>query len=220
MPVGSSDSTPRPPVSSWVVVLALVGALAAAVLLAGPLTVAIDAVFHRNANFAKVFRYLALGLMAVAIAVTLRPWRDLPGDWWGLRPRRGRPHGSPLRPVASPDAPGVRRNLALVAAGFGVIVALIAAVAAIHFAVGQVEWDRTDDALPKFLRRLWKFLLPAIPFALLEETFFRGWLLDRCRTHLRSAFAATAIASVVFGFVHAFHKIYAPNVEPGPAGAL
>src|SRR5262245_54562490 len=101
MPVGSPDSTPRPPVSSWVVVLALAGALAAAVLLAGPLTNAIDAVFHDEAEFAKVFRYLVLGLMVVAIAVTLRPWRDVPADWWGLRPateaRRGAPPGRPLQ---------------------------------------------------------------------------------------------------------------------------
>src|SRR5262245_16597367 len=241
MPVGSPDSTPPKRSGPWLVALAIVGALAAAVLLAGPLTNAIERAFHSEANFAKVFRYLALGLMVAAIAVTLRPWRDVPPDWWGLFPRGGRPHGmagglrpqagdeaaswraaertAPLRPVASPDAPGARRNLALIAAGFALIVALIVAVGAIHFAAGQAEWDRSPHAMQKFSRRLWKFLLLAIPFAILEEAFFRGWLLDRCRARVRSTLVAAVIASVVFGFLHAFHKIYAPEVAVGAGAA-
>src|SRR5262245_17934064 len=222
MPVASPDSASTHRARPWAFALALVGALVAAVLLAGPLTVAIDAVFHDEAEFAKVFRYLALGLMTVAIAVTLRPWKDVPPDLWGLLPRRGRPHGSPLRATETSHTASVRRNLLLVLVGFAMLVALLAAVASVHFAAGAVQWDRSPEAWGKFTKRLVKYLVPALAFALVEEAFFRGWLVDRfaAATRARSALVAGALASVVFGFVHAFHAQYAPVVSPGPAGAL
>jgi membrane protease YdiL (CAAX protease family) len=220
MPVGPSHSIPAQPARPWVVLVAIVGALAAAVLLAGPLHAAIKHSFGSEPEFAKVFRYLALGLIVVAIAATTRPWRDVPADVWGLAPRRGRPQGSPLRASASANGGGTTRNLRLIVAGFGLIVVLLAAVAAVHFLTGAAEWDRSPDATRKFVQRLPKYLLPAIPFALVEELFFRGWLLDRFQARVRSVLVAAALASIVFGFVHAFHAQYAPSVVPRPAGAL
>jgi membrane protease YdiL (CAAX protease family) len=192
---------PRRRREGLVLALAIVGAIGASVLFAGPLTNAIASVFDSKPEFAKVFRYLALGLLVVAAALVLRPWRDVPRDVWGLRS----------------DPPG--RTARLIGAGFLVAALALAVIAAIHFAEGAATWDRSPDASGKFWYRLRKYLLPALPFALVEEAFFRGWLVDRLGRRV-SALAAAGVASLIFGFLHAFRAQYAPIVEPGPAGAL
>src|SRR5687767_268163 len=80
-------TTSRGPVA---LLLAVALAVAAAVLLATPLHHAIARLAGSDPEFPKVFRYLLIVLLLVALAWALRPWRDLPRDAWGLASRPGR----------------------------------------------------------------------------------------------------------------------------------
>lgn len=195
----SPPAPPARPVSPGVFAAAVLGAVAAAVLLAGPVHALLSRVADRP-DFAKVFRYLALACVVAAAAALLRPWRDVPRDVWGLR-----------------GPPG--RTARLVLLGIATMAALLAALAALHFAAERLEWDRWDG-VEKARRRAWKFGLAALPFTLLEETFFRGWLADRCARRFRPL-AAAVVGALVFAALHAARKSAAPqDVVPGPAGAL
>lgn len=193
------DVPPAPAPRPLALVGALVGALAVAVLASGPLHHAIAA-FGGDPEFPKVFRYLALALLVGVLFATLRPWRDVPRDVWGLR-----------GPVA--------RTLRLLLAGAVAVAVLLTLVACVHALAGAVAWDDAPWAWRKFLRRLPKYLLPAVPFALLEESFFRGWLPDRLRRR-HGPRAAVVVAAAVFALLHAFRRSDAPDVAPGAAGAL
>lgn len=197
-----SAPPPRPArgaVPPAVCVAAVLGAVALGVVLAGPLHALLARVADRP-DFAKVYRYLTLGLVVVTFALLLRPWRDVPRDLWGLR-----------------GPPG--RNAGLVASGVVTMAVLLAALAALHFALDLVRWDPWDG-VAKAEKRAWKFGLAALPFALVEETFFRGWLADRCARRFRP-FAAAAVGAFVFAALHAARKSAAPDdVVPGAAGAL
>lgn len=188
-------AAPRP----LAVVAGLLAALAAAVLLSGPLHRAI-ASFGGDPEFPKVFRYLALGLLVAVLAAAFRPWRDVPRDVFGLRGPAG-------------------RTARLLLLGVATVAVLLTLVAGVHALAGAVEWDRSPWAWRKFVRRLPKYLLPAIPFALLEEAFFRGWLPDRFRRRLGPR-SAVVLAAGVFALLHAFRRSDAPEVAPGAAGAL
>jgi membrane protease YdiL (CAAX protease family) len=186
-------------VSPVAIASAVVLAVALGVVLAGPLHALLARFVHRP-DFAKVYRYLTLALVVVGLGALLRPWRDVPDDLWGLR-----------------GPPG--RTLRLVGAGVGTMAVLLAALAALHFAVGLIQWDRWDG-VAKAEKRAWKFGLAALPFALVEEAFFRGWLADRCARRFRP-FAAAAVAAFVFAALHAARKSAAPDdVVAGVAGAL
>jgi len=190
---------PARPVSPGLLVAAALGALAAAVLLAGPLHALLERVVE-GPDFAKVFRYLALGLVVAAMFLLVRPWRDVPRDVWGLRGPAGRTAG-------------------LVGLGAATMAALLVALAALHFAAAEIQWDRWDG-VEKARHRAWKFGLAALPFALLEETFFRGWLADRCARRFRP-FRAALVGALVFAALHAARTSAAPDVvAAGPAGAL
>ena len=82
----------RGPVSPAVFVAAVLGAVALGVVLAGPLHALLARFVHRP-DFAKVYRYLTLGLLVATLVVLLRPWRDVPRDVWGLRGPPGRTVG-------------------------------------------------------------------------------------------------------------------------------
>lgn len=193
------DPRAQPSVPPLRPVVALLLAVAAAVLLAGPLHGALRAAGARP-DFPKVFRYLALGLCAAALVATLRPWRDVPPDRWGLR------------------APWAR-TARLVLLGLGTVAVLLALLSLVHFAAGQVTWDRWDGAA-KARHRALKFGLAALPFACLEEVVFRGWVSDRCARRWRPLPAAL-VSAVVFAALHAARKSAAPSdPTPDAAGAL
>lgn len=198
-PVTPPPAPPRATASPAVVGAAVLAAVALGVVLAGPLHALLGRVVERP-DFAKVYRYLTLGLVVAALALLLRPWRDVPRDLWGLR-----------------GPPG--RTLGLVGAGAVTMAVLLAALAALHFALDLVRWDPWDG-VAKAEKRAWKFGLAALPFACLEETFFRGWLADRLARRFRP-FAAAATGAFVFAALHAARKSAAPDdVVPGAAGAL
>lgn len=200
LPAPTASASPaRGPVPPLVLVAAVLGAVALGVVLAGPLHALLARFVHRP-DFAKVYRYLTLGLLVAALVVLLRPWRDVPRDLWGLRGPPGRTAG-------------------LLASGVVTMAVLLAALAALHFALDLVRWDPWDG-VAKAEKRAWKFGLAALPFALLEEAFFRGWLADRCARRFRP-FAAATVGAFVFAALHAARKSAAPDdVVPGVAGAL
>lgn len=189
----SSRSAPAPLAALAGVVLAF----AIAIFLSGPLHGAI-ASFAPSAPFAKVFRYLLLAGLVTVFLVAARPWRDVPSDVWGLKGRR----------------PDLRRWSLGVATGIGFLVA----IAALDALAGHLSFD--PEGPHKLLTRLPTILGLLLVLAPLEETFFRGWLLDRFRSRFAERTSHLAVAAVFAG-VHAFRERDAPRqLAASASGAL
>ncbi len=125
LPAPTASASPaRGPVPPLVLVAAVLGAVALGVVLAGPLHALLARFVHRP-DFAKVYRYLTLGLLVATLVVLLRPWRDVPRDLWGLRGPPGRTAG-------------------LLASGVVTMAVLLAVLAG----RGHREVDWAADALP------------------------------------------------------------------------
>ncbi len=101
-------------------VAAIAGAVALAVLLAGPLHRGLDAL-GIHGEFARTLRHLLLVLVLVVLVVGLKPWRDVPKDVYGLV-------GPDARPALWPLAAAVA-------------ILLLGAIAVGQAAAGWVTWD-------------------------------------------------------------------------------
>jgi membrane protease YdiL (CAAX protease family) len=179
----------------WTAAFAL--ALAAAVLLAGPVTLALRGMGVAAETGAVVRRALLVAVLAVLL-VGLRPWRDRPPGTWGL-------HGGAARPLD---------------AALGVVLAfvLLGALVAGEGAAGWFRWDEAKGA-SKLSGRWPALLATAAVVAVAEELFFRGWLLGRFRRRL-GPFAAAAATSALFALPHLFKETAAPRgLSADPAGA-
>ncbi len=178
-------------------VAAIAGAVALAVLLAGPVHRGLEAV-GIHGEFARTLRHLLLVLLLAVLAVGLKPWRDVPRDVYGLV-------GPDARPALWPLAAAVA-------------ILLLGAIAVGQAAAGWVTWD--PGAGRKVSERWANALGKAAFLGFVEEAFFRGWLLARFRARWPVVRAALATA-VVFGAVHSFRRTAAPkDLVPGPSGAL
>lgn len=177
---------------------ALVGAVAAAIVVAGPVTLAVRGLGVPDAEAGSVFRRTLLVAVLVVIVAGLRPWRDRPPGTWGL-------HGPTARP----------RDLPV---GLGIAFLLLCVLLAGQWAAGWFAWDAAKGTA-KLLSRLPALLLTAALVALAEEVFFRGWLLERFRRRLRPLAAASATAAL-FALPHLFKETTAPRgLSADPAGA-
>lgn len=177
--------------------LAVAAAIGAAVLLAGPLTLALRAA-GVDAEMGPVFRRTLLVALVSVLLLGLRPWRDRPPGTWGLHGREARPG----------DA----------AVGVALAFALLGVLLAGQWAAGWFSWDRAKG-MQKLSSRAPALLVTAVGIAFLEETFFRGWLLNRFLRTLRP-FAAAAATSALFALPHLFKETTAPHgLSADPAGA-
>jgi membrane protease YdiL (CAAX protease family) len=143
-------------------------------------------------DFAQTLRRLLLVGTVAALLIALRPWRDVPRDLWGLRGPASRP--------------------SLVVAGAGLAVAMLLAIVLLQAALGRIDWDE-GRGWRKFWQRLPATLLGAVLIGVLEELFFRGWLLSRLRLRLRLG-PAILVAAVLFALPHAFRGTAAPADLP------
>jgi membrane protease YdiL (CAAX protease family) len=185
--------------------LALAGAVVLAVLVSGPLHVWLaERGWRRADEFASTLRRVLVVAIVLAIALVARPWRTAPRDAWGLWGGRARPLHLPL--------------------GVLLAAAAMAAVVATQFAAGWFEWDRHGA------RRLGHRWLGAVPAALaiglLEEVFFRGFVLDAVARGLRATrgrrlLLAAVLASLLYAVPHGFKGSAAPRgLSPDVPGAL
>jgi membrane protease YdiL (CAAX protease family) len=164
---------------------------------------------HRG--FLKVFRRLLLLPLVVALVWRLKLWRNLGLRRYGLLPPRAL-EGVPARPawlfIARPFA-----------FAFLITVGVMGAVLAAQFLAGWLQWE---DPLRwhELQRRVGRAFAGALALSLVEEWFFRGWLLERFR--LRLGFVAAACASAfVFALLHAFRPSnLTVDVTHDAAGAL
>jgi membrane protease YdiL (CAAX protease family) len=145
-----------------------------------------------NLDFAQTLRRCLLVGVVAALLVSLRPWRDLPPDLWGLRGPRARPR--------------------LLLYGALLAVAMLLAATLVGAALGRFSWDR-ERGWEKFWGRLPATAIGGVAIALLEEAFFRGWLLDRLRRRFALGMAV-ALGAVLFALPHAFRGTAAPADLP------
>jgi membrane protease YdiL (CAAX protease family) len=143
-------------------------------------------------DFAQTLRRCLLVAVVAAVLVSLRPWREVPADLWGLRG----PHARVRHAVLG----------ALLA------VSMLLAATLVEAALGRFSWDRAHGAR-KFWGRLPATVLGGVAIALLEETFFRGWLLSRLRRRTALG-AAVALGALLFALPHAFRGTAAPADLP------
>jgi membrane protease YdiL (CAAX protease family) len=133
-------------------------------------------------DFLQVFRRLLLIPLAVLFLWRVKPWRDRGFHRYGLLGERAR-----LAPALTACA------LTLLA---------LAAVIAVQFALGWMHWE-DPPRWGTFGRRLLRMVPGGLLLAVVEEYFFRGWLLERFRQRVAAA-AATVLSALVYGLVHAF----------------
>lgn len=179
-------------------VLAFAGAVGASVLLAGPLTLALRAL-GMDAEMGAVFRRTLLVAVLAVLVVGLHPWKDCPPGKWGL-------HG-----------PGARPRDAFL--GLALAFALLGALTAFEALAGWITWDH-GRGWQKFGERLPVMLGGAAMIAVLEEFFFRGWMLARFHRRL-APFAAALATAALFALPHLLKETNAPKgLSADPAGAL
>jgi membrane protease YdiL (CAAX protease family) len=181
-----------------VVVVGIVAALGGAILLLGPVQRALEAAGLRW-DVASTFRRLWLVLTLIAFGLALRPWRDVPRGAWGL-------WGASARPL---DA---ARGVAIAGLLLGVLLGAEALA-------GWFAWD-AEKGPAKWASRWPGLVAGAAVVAVVEEAFFRGWLLDRCLARWRPLGAAI-VSAVVYSVPHVFKPSAAPrDLAATPAGAL
>jgi uncharacterized protein len=178
---------------------AVLATVLCAALLAGPIHRALAAAgWRREDEFASTLRRALVVALVLLIALGTRPWRDAPRDVWGLR-------GPAARPALFP-------------AGVALAFLLMGLLVLLQAASGWLSWERR--AAEKLASRWPGALATALVVALLEEVFFRGWVLSR---FLRRwpAFAAALATSLVYAIPHGFRGSAAPRgLTPDLGGAL
>jgi membrane protease YdiL (CAAX protease family) len=178
-------------------VLALAAAIGAAVVLSGPVTLALRGA-GVDVEMGAVFRRVLLVAVLGVLVVGLHPWKDRPPGTWGL-------HGPAARPAHA-------------ALGVGIAFVLLGTIAAGQWAAGWFSWDAAKGA-QKFASRAAGLVAAAVLISVAEEVFFRGWLFARLRARLRPL-AAAAATSALFALPHLFKETNAPKgLSADPAGA-
>jgi membrane protease YdiL (CAAX protease family) len=191
-----SAASPLRRVLLWTVAVLATAFVAA--LVAGPLHRALaDAGWRRADEFASTFRRVLLVALVALIAVATRPFSDAPKDLWGLR-------GDALRPAHFP-------------AGVALALVLLGALVLLQASLGWLGWERR--AAQKLADRWLGALGTALAVSLLEEVFFRGWLLSRFLRAL-PVFLAALATSLVYAVPHGFKGSAAPKgLSPDLGGA-
>lgn len=182
--------------------LAVAAVVGGAALLAGPIHAALVApgwLGDTDRDFLRVFRRLLLIPLVLVFLWRVRPWRGAGGHDFGLRPTRAR-----LRTAALAFAVTVLAAVALLAWQF------------------QQGWLRFEDPLRwgELARRLGLYLVGGLLVGLLEEWFFRGWLVARGTRDVGPRFGVL-VSAVIFALIHAFRpsRLEVP-VSHDAAGAL
>ncbi len=155
--------------------------------------------FEYDKGFLKVFRRLLLIPLVVLFLVRIKPWRD-----GGLR-------------AFGLVGPTARVGSGVLAAGITLLVA--AAVIAFQFAMGWMHWE-DPPRWGTFGERVLRMVPAGVLIAVLEEFFFRGWLIRRFRQDVSMPVAAT-VSALVYGLVHAFKPtVMTVDVSHDFTGAL
>jgi membrane protease YdiL (CAAX protease family) len=150
-------------------------------------------------TFLKVFRRLLLIPLVLLFLWRVRPWRDGGLGRYGLLGGTAR-----LRPALG----------ALVVT----LLCLVVVIAA-QFAFGWMHWEE-PPRWATFGRRVLRMVPGGILLAIVEEFFFRGWLLERLRARFRLA-AAVVASAAIYALVHAFRPTtLTVDVSHDFAGAL
>ncbi|MDF1702402.1 MAG: CPBP family intramembrane metalloprotease [Planctomycetota bacterium] len=165
--------------------LAVGGVVALACLLTQPVhAVLVDLGWMdpTDRDFLRVFRRLLLIPLALVFLLRIRPWRGVARDGFGLRGPRAR-----LKPALL---------------GYGLTVLALVLVLLWQ---AQQGWLRLEDPLRlgEVARRLGVYLVGGLVAGLLEEWFFRGWLVARGTRDVGPRFGVLASATV-FALIHAF----------------
>jgi membrane protease YdiL (CAAX protease family) len=182
-----TESRPaRPGARALALVLVPLSALAAPAVHRGLVAAGLDL------DFAQTLRRCLLVGVVSALLWAFRPWREVPPDLWGLRGPRARPR--------------------LLVLGALLAVSMLLATTLLEAALGRFSWDRERGG-EKFWDRLPATVLGGVAIALLEEAFFRGWLLERLRRRLALA-TAVFLGALLFALPHAFRGTAAPADLP------
>ena len=189
---------PRPLVRALLWIAAVLAAAGVAILVSGPLTVLIRGA-GLSAEMGSVFRRTLLVLLLAVVMGGLRPWREMPRGAWGL-------YGETARPL---DVLG----------GVALAFALLFVLAYWQGLAGWFTWDEAHGRHKLATRWPWAVGGGAL-IGILEETFFRGWLLATLLKRHRPLRAAL-IGALIFALPHAFRSTAIPTGLPAsPAGAL
>lgn len=132
--------------------------------------------------FLKVFRRLLLIPLVIVFFWRLRPWRDGNLASYGLR---------------GPDA-----RLGPAFLGFGIVLTIGVLLIAWQLAMGWLVWEE-PLRMDKFYKRAARYLGSGLLIGLVEEWFFRGWLLRRLRRRMALVWAAL-VGAAIYALVHAF----------------
>lgn len=197
----SSESESPRITPGWTFVLSIALTIAISALLAPPLYELLVALgLIGDDEFLRVFRRLLMIGLCLSILNAWKPWRDGDLASYGLRGPRAR-----LRPT--------------VVAWLVAVVATICLVL-VHYWSG---WIRLEEPFRwgRLVNRIASFLVTGFVVSLLEEWFFRGWMLRRM-TRTRSLGRAVFTSTLIFAVLHAFSPSDLGNVVfvPTARGAL
>jgi membrane protease YdiL (CAAX protease family) len=198
--LSSESETPRI-TPGWTFVLSVALTIAVSAFLAPPLYEVLVALrFIGDDEFLRVFRRLLMIGLSLSILAAWKPWRDGDLTSYGLRGSRAR-----FRPTVVAWLLAVAGTIALVLVQY------------------WSGWIRLEDPFRwgRFIYRIASFLVTGFVVALLEEWFFRGWMLRRM-TRTRSLGRAVFTSTLIFAFLHAFNpsNLKVESIEPTARGAL
>jgi membrane protease YdiL (CAAX protease family) len=197
----SSESESPRLTSGWTFVLSIALTVAISALLAPPLyQLLVTLGLIGDDEFLRVFRRLLMIGLCLSILVAWKPWRDGDLTSYGLRGPRAR-----FRPAFVAWLLAVAATIALVLVQY------------------WFGWIRLEEPFRwgRFLNRIATFLVSGFAVSLLEEWFFRGWMLRRL-SRTRSLGRAIFTGTLIFAVLHAFSpsQLSGLAIEPTAHGAL
>ncbi len=167
-----------------IILLAVLGIAAAAVLLTPPVYRWLLEIGWIDADeFLKVLRRLLLFPLLIALFAWLKPWRDGGLRTYGLL--------------------GENARASLFLRAWALTAGLLLALLAWHFVAGWLTWEDPFDA-DKALGRLRRWLGVGLLLAVLEEWFFRGWMERRLLRKSFTSISAALVVALVYAGIHAF----------------
>ncbi len=171
------------------VLVAMAGAIVGAAYLAAPVNEWLQVNEWRSPSpgeetreFLKVFRRLLLIPLIAILVLACRPWRDGDLASYGL----------------CPTLPRIRQ----LGVGYGSTLLTAILTVLVLMALGVLRLE-DPPRIGTFASRSIKYVLTGLLVAVLEETFFRGWLHRRLSKHMNTVRAA-ALGAAIYAAVHAF----------------